>query len=223
MDEYGKYVRFFYDKPDSIAPYACTIWSANKEYVRIEYLSEERSRFTSLMNCFFYIGMEQILIRHDRIWPHAACVDTEFGGILFSGPSGIGKSTQAELWCRYRGARQINGDRPILSKGPNCWLAWGAPYAGSSRCYVNDYCRVTAIVMIQQAKQCSLQRLSPSQAFREVWKGLPLYSWDHDFMDRASTLTMELISQVPVYLFECTPDENAVSYLEEELRKENAL
>ena len=41
---------------------------------------------------------------------HSAYIVTRTGeGILFSGPSGIGKSTQAALWERFAGARTING------------------------------------------------------------------------------------------------------------------
>ena len=216
----GETVRFFYEDRKSMVPYACASWDEERRNIYIAYLSRERSRFRSVMNCFFYIGLEQILVRHERIWPHASCVETEFGGILFSGVSGIGKSTQAGLWCRYRDARQINGDRPILSGGEQGWLAWGAPYAGSSRCYVNESCPVRAIVILRQAKDCSLRRLNPMGAFREVWKVLVHQSWDREYLERLSNLAMDLITRVPVYLFECTPNEQAVRCLEEELRKE---
>ena len=223
VDHSGVPVRLFYAAPESGEPYACAAWDREKMTVRVEYLPEESSRFSSLTDIFFYLEMEQILIRNNRLWPHASCVDTELGGILFSGVSGIGKSTQAELWCRCRNARQINGDRPILSRSETGWLAWGAPYAGSSRCYVNDCCNVAAIVMLRQEKECFLRRLGVAEAFREVWRGLPLYSWDRDFMERASSLTMDLVTEVPVYAFGCTPDEAAVRCLEQELRKETCL
>lgn len=223
LDESGMPVRLFYAKPESMEPYACAVWDGAYRSICVEYLPAEGGRFSSMMNCFFFLGLEQILNRNERLWPHAACVDTEFGGILFSGVSGIGKSTQAELWCRYRKARQINGDRPVLSREKDGWLAWGAPYAGSSRCHVNECCPVAAIVMLRQAGECSLRRLRGAEAFREVWKGLPLHSWDREFMERASGLTLDLITRVPVFEFGCTPDEEAVCYLERELRKETLL
>lgn len=46
---------------------------------------------------------------------HSAYIVTRGGeGILFSGPSGIGKSTQAALWERFAGARTVNGDRALV-------------------------------------------------------------------------------------------------------------
>ena len=51
-------------------------------------------------------------------------------GILFSGPSGIGKSTQAALWQRYAGAEIVNGDRALVR--PDTGTVSGVFYAGTS-------------------------------------------------------------------------------------------
>jgi hypothetical protein len=176
-----------------------------------------------MQNSFFHVGIESLMLYRERLCFHAACVRTALGGILFSGPSGIGKSTQADLWCKYRGAEQINGDRPILSKGEEGWLAWGSPYAGSSRCYVNASCPVRAIVMLRQAGSCSLRRLSAREAFRAVWSGLTVPAWDAKAMETACDLALELSAAVPVYEFGCTPDAAAVEFLEQGLGKDGAL
>lgn len=217
----GELLRFFYDH-DSPGPYAVARWS-DPRTIRVSYLESGKHAVTELSNAFYHLAVEQLLIRHDRLCFHAACVETSAGGILFTGPSGIGKSTQAENWCRFRSARQINGDRPALSFDGQGWLAWGMPYAGSSRVWVNDCCPIAAIVALRQEKQCSLRRLNPGEAFRALWTGLAVHHWDRDFVEKASALAMELIASVPVYEFGCTPDEAAVSFLEKELRKDGCL
>lgn len=211
--------RSFYDEQQGNIPYAAARISPAHNLVEVEYL-REGSRFVSgFRNSFFHIGLESLLIRNRRLCLHAACVETQFGGLLFSGVSGIGKSTQADLWCRYRNARQINGDRPILSKTDTGWLAWGSPYAGSSEVYENRCCSVAAIIMLRQSDSCSIRRLRPMEAFREVWKGITMQPWDPEFTETASDLTMDLIQNVPVYEYSCTPDQNAVVCLEDILRK----
>ena len=77
--------------------------------------------------------------------------------------------------------------------------------------------------MLRQAKECRLRRLGPSEAFRAVWSGLTVHTWDRWFLETASDLSLELIGAVPVFEFQCTPDEQAVDYLERELRKECGL
>ena len=191
--------------------------------IRVEYLPEAAAYVSEFGNSFAHLSIEELMIRFQRVCLHAACVQTPLGGLLFSGPSGIGKSTQADLWCRYRDSRQINGDRPILGRSGDGWLAWGSPYAGSSRVHVNESCPVRAILMLRQEKQCSLRRLGLAEAFRCIWSGLAVHSWDRSFVETASSLALELAAAVPVYEFGCTPDEAAVNFLERELGKELAL
>lgn len=220
-DGNGGYLRSFYDAPRDYTAYATARYDG--DVIRVDYLEKGKGRVARMYNSFFHLGLEELLIRKERLCFHAACVETPLGGILFSGPSGVGKSTQAELWCKHRDAKQINGDRPILSKDGEGWMAWGSPYAGSSRCHVNENCSVRAIVMLKQAKECSLRRLDSGEAFRAVWSGLTMHSWDEGFVEKVCDLALELIDAVPVFEFACTPDEHAVHYLEGELRKELCL
>ena len=222
-DEKGGYIRSFFDAPRDYTPYAVASYDHPGGLIQIDCLKKGSHCVSELHNSFFHIGFEAMLVHQNRLCLHAACVDTPLGGILFSGPSGIGKSTQANLWHTHRGAKHINGDRPILSKDGGKWFAWGSPYAGSSRCHVNERCSVTAIVILQQAKTCRLQRLSLPEAFRAVWSGLTVHTWDKTFVEKAFDRTMDLIGTVPVFMFQCTPDLLAVEYLEQELRKERCL
>lgn len=219
-DGKGGYVRTFFDAPRDMTPYAVATYDYENREIRVKYLEKGAHCVSQMHNSFFHLGFESLLIHEKRLCLHAACVRTSLGGILFSGRSGIGKSTQADLWCGFRGAKLINGDRPILSRTDNGWLAWGSPYAGSSRCHINENCPVKAIVMLRQEKECSLRRLNPSEAFRAVWSGLTMNSWNETMVAGAADLAAQLIETVPVFEFGCTPDERAVDYLERELQKE---
>lgn len=216
--EQGRTVRSFFDAPRDMTPYAVAEEDCTTGTIRIVYLAKGAHCVSELHNRFFHIGFEKILIEKKRLCLHASCIDTQYGGLLFSGPSGIGKSTQSELWCRHRGARLINGDRPILSADSGIWHAWGSPYAGSSRCHVNEHCPVRAIIMLEQAQTCHLRRLPMSEAFRAVWSGLTVYSWDKKYVEEAVNLAMTLSADIPVYRFACTPDVHAVDVLEQEFK-----
>ncbi|MGN0998726.1 MAG: hypothetical protein ACI4PO_04165 [Faecousia sp.] len=219
----GGYLRSFFNAPKDLTPYAVAAYDYPRGSIQVDYLEKGAPCLSGIGNLFFHLGFESLLIHRNRLCLHAACVRTDLGGILFSGPSGVGKSTQAKLWCDHRGARQINGDRPILSHDGSGWLAWGSPYAGSSRCHVNESCGVTAIVMLRQGTECSLRRLPLPEAFRAVWSGLTVCGWDGGFVETASALAAELIAEVPVFEFLCTPDPQAVDCLERGLRKECGL
>lgn len=216
-DGKGGFLRSFFDAPRDMTPYAVAAYDHPGGSIRVDYLKKGAHCVSEIRNSFFHLGLEALLIHRNRLCLHAACVDTAMGGLLFSGPSGIGKSTQAELWCRHRGARQINGDLPILEKIKAGWQAWGSPYAGSSRCHLNESCGVRAIVILRQAPDNSLRRLNPAEAFRAVWSGVTVNSWNPWFTEHACDMVLELIGEIPVFELACTPDIRAVEILEQGL------
>ncbi len=130
---------------------------------------------------------------------------------------------QADLWCKHRSSVLLNGDRPIIGKEHEIWTGWGSPYAGSSRCHVNESNPITAIVLLKQASQCSIRRLDLREGVRRIYAGLTVYSWDAAFSVASFDFAVELASELPVYELCCTPDEAAVEILEQTLQKELCL
>lgn len=222
-DGAGGYARWYFDGMRGFLRFARVTWDRRGREVLVEYLPSGRELVSEMGNCFSFSGWEMLLLQERRLLLHAACVDTPLGGLLFSGPSGIGKSTQAGLWQAYAGAKLVNGDRPILQRTETGWRAWGSPYAGSSRYFVNDSCQVRAVVMLRQAPHCSLRRLGKGEAFRSVFAGVTVTVWDSACMCLACELSELLISEIPVYELSCAPDQAAVELLRTELEKEASL
>ena len=82
--------------------------------------------FTSLL------ALERRLIARDSLILHCAYMVYQGEAILFSAPSETGKTTQANLWEKYRGSRTVNGDRALLGKRDGRWTAQGWPVCGTS-------------------------------------------------------------------------------------------
>lgn len=209
--------RLFYDLKNNRKPYAVAQLNTEDKKIKICYITEGKRFLSETGNSFFHIGWEKILSCENRIHLHASCANTIKGGILFSGPSGIGKSTQAGLWQRYEGAEILNGDRVILKNSTSGWLAYGSPYAGSSSYYVNKSCLVKAIVILKQASESSIRELTGIEAFRKVYEELTVNSWDENFVCRAVDMTKGLISEVPVYELECAPNNSSIDVLKKKL------
>lgn len=192
-------------------------WQTHRAEVR--YRAEEASIFSDASVQFRHIGFEEVMLSLQRLALHASLVETPQGGLLFSGVSGIGKSTQAALWVRCRQAEQLNGDRPLLYQEAGRWLAAGSPYAGSSRCYVNRACPIRAIVFLSKAKACSLRPVPPGQAFRSLYAATVMNLWNPTYLEQATDLLTALAVRVPCYQLACTPDERAVECLERGLEE----
>ena len=107
------FFRVFHDRREGDRPYAVGHLEQDGRET-IEYLEADRGFFSETANCFSHIALEALLLQREAMILHASFVSTRYGGLLFSGVSGIGKSTQADLWQRYEGAELLNGDRTVL-------------------------------------------------------------------------------------------------------------
>lgn len=212
------YLYQYYD-PNHV-PYAVSriIW--DKKTVQVRYLREGLRHVSHTNGAFFHVRWEDLLLHAKRLILHACCIETELGGILFSGTSGIGKSTQGQLWCQYENAEVINGDRPVLYNDGGQWFAYGSPYAGSSKCHKNKRTRVRAIVLLAQAKECSIRKLEKAEAFRKIFAQATLSVWNPDSVNRGCEMLEALIRDIPVYELACTPDVRAVELLKKTLEEE---
>ena len=182
-------------------------------YVLPEYLCY----FTGSMGIFNRIGLETLLAQRQGLLLHASLI--EYGGkaIAFAGPSGVGKSTQARLWRDCLGAKVLNGDRAALRKTENTWTAYGSPYAGTSGIYENQNAPLAAIVVLQQDRENHLRPLTQKEAFAALYPEISMRRWDKAFVERATDLCLQLLTDVPVYLLRCRPEERAAVLTKEGL------
>lgn len=216
-------VRQFHDPINGSRPYAVTTCDWLDRKILVQYIKGAEKFFCETGNSFFHVGWEKALLREARMILHAACVDTAYGGILFSGPSGAGKSTQADLWCKYADAVPVNGDRPVLGKENGTWMAYGSPYAGSSKCHKNIACEIRAVVVVKKSLHCRMRKVSTKEAFRKIYAQVTVNSWDAEYVSEISNLVMQFVSEIPVCEMECTPDVRAVELLMKMLSEEDEI
>lgn len=164
--------------------------------------------------------VEHLVAQADGVILHASYIAWNGNAILFTAPSGTGKSTQAELWKRFKGAEIVNGDRAVVRLEKKNILAEGIPFAGSSKYCCNRSLPLAAIVYLSQAPCTVIRRIKGIQAFMRVWEGCSVNTWDKEDVSKVSDLVSKVIRDIPVYRLDCTPDESAVTALEQELRKE---
>lgn len=146
---------------------------------------------------------------------HASLIDVNSKGIMFLGPSGIGKTTQAELWMEYRNAEIINGDMVFVKQERDCFLGCGSPWHGSSRYCLNKRVPLAALVILKQSPENSIRRLMGFEMVSEVMNSVFFPSWYKEGHEAACKILDVLLQTVPVYELFCRPDESAVRLTEE--------
>ena len=177
----------------------------------------ERLTPKTVLNC---IEAEHLILQHSGFFLHASFIDRNGKAVLFTAPSGTGKSTQAELWCQLRGATQINGDRAAVRVASDGTVrADGVPYSGSSGICKNVSLPLEAVVYLTQSPETRLTPLFGVKAFQRIWEGCSVNTWNKEDVCSCSRTIMTMLTTVPVLHLACTPDESAVFALEQALEK----
>lgn len=162
-----------------------------------------------------YLMLEKLLIRQDAFILHSASIIHRGQAVLFSAPSGTGKSTQADLWKKYEpGTVGLNGDRNILYREDGKWFVCGLPWHGTSEDCQNIKVPLKAIAVIRQAEQDSIQELSPVSKLMAVYSEITLDSADRNFVEHVLTLVSDLIAEVTIVQQNCTMNVTAVRCLQ---------
>ena len=169
--------------------------------------------FTSLL------ALERRQIKRDAMVLHCAYIEYRGEAILFSAPSETGKTTQANLWEKYRGSRTVNGDRSLLGKRDGRWTAQGWPVCGTSEVCHNESIPVRAVVMLSQAQENRAKRMTPGQAFPLLYSQITVNKWNTQDHIHTMDLMEDFLGSVPVIHLGCTISREAVDCLEEALQE----
>ncbi|WP_278965029.1 hypothetical protein [Phocaeicola coprocola] len=169
------------------------------------------------------LALEKHLVLQNSFAFHCAYLDFEGKAILFSGPSGIGKTTHTNLWCQYLPdqAKVLNGDKCLLSREGNTFYANGWPICGSSGICHNERREVRAVVLLQQAPENRLIEEKKILTFRRVLEQLTVNYWNREFTEAAMTFADSLVSTLPCFTYGCNISREAVDILYQQLITSN--
>ena len=164
-----------------------------------------RIPFSSFIRTFCEAGM----VMRDGLPLHASMVEKDGQGLIFLGPSGMGKSTQAKLWEKYQKADFIIGDRPGLRCIDGRWYGFGMPWDGKDNIRNQKKVPVRALISLEQAKENRIERLTERQAMMALLNQAMMPMWDDAAMDKVMVLIRKLAVEIPFYHLKNLADENA--------------
>ena len=162
---------------------------------------------------FTQYGFPHCLPQFGKLLLHCAYILHRGKAILFTAPSGTGKTTQATLWQRYCGSKIINGDRAAIGLENGTVMAYGLPISGTSPDCKNVTAPVAAIVKLSQAKENRVTRLNDLDAARCLLSGSYLPQEFSRDLPVLFDLAVSIGQCVPVFHLECLPEESAVRAL----------
>lgn len=169
------------------------------------------------------LPMRAIFQQFGTLFFHAAQITVNGVGILFTAPSGTGKTTQAKLWETYRGAKRVCADRTLVRHMPEGWRTFGYPLDGSEPICSAEEHALGAVVLLRQGRENTIVRLTGGRAVAALMPQMVIDGWNAQARIRAAELLTDLLEEIPVYQLTCVDGKTAVECLDGQLCKDRVI
>ncbi len=204
----------FYDRVEEISDQILNLIVADSTFQHIEAwlcpssvldLSPDRRAYNLIQEMLRYA-----LLFHEGMVIHASSIAYQNQGLLFSAPSGTGKSTHTRLWRKYvPGTVIVNDDMPMVRLKQGTPYLYGAPWSGKGVVHENMSVPLRAIVFLERSLTCSLEPMEPVEAVWRLFSAIrkpvvPLLA------EKNLDVVSKFIERLPVYLLQCDMSEEAV-------------
>lgn len=140
---------------------------------------------------------------------------------LFSGRSGMGKSTHTSLWNKLYGTPIANGDLNLITVSGGTALVHGIPWCGTSNiCDTNTY-PLGGIVLLGRDSGDVIETLPDHEKILLVAQRFISPSWTDEQLSKNLDFSSELIKLVPVCRLKCTNKPSAAETMKKWVDSKN--
>jgi len=194
------YIDSVYDKPDDIL------------------ITEDVSRaiFMTLRTILI-----PVLAKKSTLMIHSSSIIWKDRGIVFSAPSGTGKTTHTNIWKQLYGARILDGDVTAVRVENGEAVAYGLPWCGTSNEFLNENVCLDSIVFLEQAKENHIYKLRYEEAVMRILSRAFLLPLNSKMMDLYIDIADKIAKATDCYVLECLPDQSAVELVKKCLEEKS--
>ena len=104
--------------------------------------------FSAIRDIFFFKVQERGMIA-----VHSSSIVYRDKAYVFSASSGTGKTTHTNMWIQETDAKILDGDLCVLTREGNDVYAYGLPWAGSSRRFMNKKVKLGGIIFLVRSRK----------------------------------------------------------------------
>ena len=137
------------------------------------YIKEGLNGVSEIEYVYTGIIFMELCLFHSIQSLHGSAIQFKNQVIIFSGPSGVGKSTHVEYWKELDSTvKIINDDKPLLSLVKDRVFASGSPWSGKTRMNENISLPLHSIVFLEQGKTNEIIKLSKQEKIIHIMRNI---------------------------------------------------
>ena len=143
------------------------------------------------------------LLDTDTLLLHGAAIAFNNVSYIFTGPSGIGKTTHINKWLEnIPSSFVINGDKPYIKINETDIITCSSPWSGKEELHTNTMAPLKAIILMERADNNHIERITFAQAFPFLLQQI-YRPEDAEKMRKTLSLMQRLSTGVSFYRFYC--------------------
>lgn len=132
---------------------------------------------------------------------------------LFSGSSGTGKSTHANLWANRYHTPVLNGDLNVLGIKNGLPYLYGLPWCGTSETYTTTTYPLGGIVFLKQAPFNRVNSLPPDEQALFLMQRMISPTWTKDLLLKNLAFAETLAPLTKIFRLNCTKNPEAAAVM----------
>lgn len=168
--------------------------------------------FHALRLLFLYLAQ-----KHHMVAIHSASILYQNKVWIFSGHSGMGKSTHTNLWKRLYDTPVVNGDLNLLAIENGQAVVHGIPWCGTSGIYDTKTYPLGGIILLKKAPTDHIELLSPDQKQLLICQRLISPTWTEELFDMNMDFVESITEKIMVCRLHCTKENSAVEIMKRQI------
>jgi len=168
-----------------------------------------------------YRKIAEYIAEHNATVFHGSLISLNNEGYLFTGRSGIGKTTHISNWLKvYPETQIINGDKPILKVINNELIGYGTPWSGKENYNINSSVKVKAIIEVTRDTNNHIEKMNLNDCL-SLLLSQTYRSNAADGMKKALEIAIKLGSTTNLYRLGCNMEAESARVAYEGINNEH--
>jgi hypothetical protein len=153
--------------------------------------------------------MYYLTVSNNAIMIHSSGIIDGNKGRLFSGFSGVGKSTMAQIW-NDNGNTIINDDRLFLTIQNDRICMHNSPMFYDDKPKMHE---LNAIYLLKQTKENDIRRLTDAEAISRLLAFCIQHGYDKQFLEHHLNMVFDIYNKIPIYELGFKPDAEIIDFI----------
>jgi len=153
--------------------------------------------------------MYYLTTNENAIMIHSSGIVDGGKGRLFSGFSGVGKSTMAGIW-QQNGNTTINDDRLLLTINDDKVIMHNTPMFYEDEPKSNQ---LNAIYLLKQTKEHTIRRLNDAEAISRLLAFCIQHGYDKSFLEHHLNTVFDIYNRIPIYELGFKLDADVIDFI----------